>query len=77
MNAQLGFQTQDQATQRQMVVRHMVNRQTDLSWMDVVGGCDDCSTVPFDAAAAGRTRTLVLDGDRLVMRDDRFGSILG
>ena len=77
MNAQLGFQTQDHPTQSQMVVRHMVNRQTDLSWMDVVGGCDDCSTVPFDAAAAGRTRTLVLDGDRLVMRDDRFGSILG
>ncbi|WP_411889090.1 hypothetical protein [Yoonia sp. SDW83-1] len=77
MNAHIAFKTQDQATQRKMVVRHMLNRQADLSWMDAVGACDDCSTVPFDATAAGRTRRLELDGDRLVMRDTSYGSILG
>ena len=76
MTAHISLKTQDEPSHRQMVARHMLARQKDLSWLDVVGGCDDCSTVPFDAAAAGRTRSLVLHGDRLVMRDDHSGAIL-
>ena len=77
MNAHVGFKTNDQTIQRQMVVRKMITQQSNTAWMDAVGGCDDCSTVPFDVTAAGRTRSLVQEDDRLIMRDDRFGSILG
>ncbi len=76
MNAHVDFDRPERKATLQMVARRMVATQSDTSWMDVVGSCDDCSTVPFDVVAAGRTRTLALDGDHLVMRDDSFGSIL-
>lgn len=76
MNAHVDFRPQDQDTALHMVAARMVEAQTTGSWIDSVGGCDDCSTVPFDATAAGRNRTLVLEGDRLVMRDAAYGSIL-
>ncbi len=76
MNAHVDFNRPERKATLQMVAQRMVATQAATCWMDVVGGCDDCSTVPFDAVAAGRTRTLALDGDRLVMRDDGFGSIL-
>jgi hypothetical protein len=76
MNAHVDFDRHERKATLQMVAQRMVATQSDTSWMDVVGGCDDCSTIPFDAVAAGRTRSLELDGDRLVMRDDSFGSIL-
>jgi len=77
MNAHVDFESHEQNATLRMVARHMIKQQEPTSWMDTVGGCDDCSTVPFDAVAAGRTRTLVLEGDRLAMRECAYGSILG
>jgi hypothetical protein len=76
MNAHVDFNRHERKATRQMVAQRMVQTQAETSWMEVVGGCDDCSTVPFDVVAAGRTRTLGVENDRLVMRDDGFGSLL-
>ncbi len=76
MNAHVDFDRHERKATLKMVAQRIVQTQTNTSWLDAVGGCDDCSTVPFDVVAAGRTRTLGLDGDQLVMRDTSFGSIL-
>lgn len=77
MNAIVDFEKLDRASTLTRVGNHIAAQQKQVHWTDVIGGCDDCSTVPFDATAAGRTKTMVLDTDVLVMRDAPFGSILG
>ncbi|MEJ6402842.1 hypothetical protein [Yoonia sp. 2307UL14-13] len=69
MNAHANIAAHDAQTQTRMVARHIVQRQSTGTWVDLVGACDDCSTVPADAAAAGRRRNLVIEDDRLVMKD--------
>lgn len=69
MNAHVNITAHDQHAQTRMVARHIVQRQSRGTWADLVGACDDCSTVPVDAAAAGRRRHLVIENDRLVMKD--------
>ena len=77
MNAHVDLKSLEKTASVDMVARHMVKQQATSSWLDVVGGCDDCSTVPFDAAAAGRTRTLTQEDGRLMMREAGFGSSVG
>ena len=69
MNAHVNINAVEQQAQKRMVARHIVQRQSLGIWADLVGGCDDCSTVPVDATAAGRRRQLVIQNDRLVMKD--------
>ncbi|WP_342076713.1 hypothetical protein [Yoonia sp. SS1-5] len=49
----------------------MVQQQSNQHWLDAVGGCDDCSTVQLDAALLGITRDVVMQGNKLTMRENR------
>jgi len=77
MNAFVDLEQLDRKSTLAQVGSHIVAQQKPAHWTDVIGGCDDCSTVPYDVVAAGRTKTMVLENNQLVMREASFGSILG